>query len=864
MQGVSMPADNIQLLRIYTNRLVKTLVPQDLGSDYIETIYRELIEFLEDSHQDKWYGLDRVLENFKNKFIATGNIGSWDQFSEAVESLIELKDPESIARYLVFLEGLKQKDQVKRNTTMGRITSDYIHINDKGSIGVQGDSRSNAGSFQGPTGAGDSFENINFDKFSDRRSLYSAAQNKGFQDSRNYTLNEVIIPYFENHVKEEDIMKYISFTLVGTTSNLFPLIDGQILIPDMMSNSDSGLLHAILECGLSYQCLHKSSEIFKSKRNSSAIKNGIMSYIFEELTDYMRLVNELSNKKSFSLRSLLSDLTDHIAKFRFLHYLTKKIENNTGDKLLSILYSYHNYGDTIIRDCAVSMLKYSLEPFSNNLKSWLLDGELKDKSDEFFIVTSSGTGFDGKNLSIKYVRERVPVFFPEDLSLKVYLIGKTNIFLKTYCKESIWCSNFSRRFGILLNKHKLKSESFYTDSTFHKLITECYSEITNYFTHVIYTKFQFMETIRALKDYLFMGKGDFIQNIILNGADVLNDPSNSLSGHQLTKILREAVMSTTVRHMLSKSDENNVVNNLDARLLEIGHGNIGWDVFTLDYQLRPPISLLLNNELNQHKKDYLRVFNYLWKFKRLESLFTDEWNKQRNFRKKNQKPIYLPYLKKMNRIRLIQNFLSGFSRSIERFIFTEIIDEKYGNLINELFLKGGVDQVPVLKTGSGMKIAKCKLTPSQEYVDKINNAQPSFNKLLHGYKEFSIDELENLHVEYLTAITKHKLINGTNPQSKGKISNKFYINQLNLLINLVFKFVVTVKEFNLMVEELETLSNFGEQFPDSEDFGTRMTIIYNNMLKIFNEFNLNFKVFITDLTNDDDPSLRCFGVTLNQ
>jgi len=841
---------------------VKTLVPPELGSSYTETVYHELIDFIESNNQDRWYEVEDVLLQAKQRLLTKGSFNQWEKLEQLIEVLSKLKAPESIARYLVLLGAFADDDSDKneqlraKNPTLERVTSTYAPMN-----GTENDARSISGSFYGPNGAGDSFENINFDRFSDRRSIYSAAQNRSMNDSRNYTLGEVSIPYFENNVREEDILKYISFTLVGTTSNLFPLRDGEVLLPEELSNSESGLLHLVMELGLVYQKLAGSIEIFKFKKSPSAIKNAIMSYIFEEITDYMKLVNALSNKKTFSLRSMLADLLDELVKLRFLHHLTKKLEIESGDKLLSSLHHYHNYGDVTIRNCASSLLRYSLEPFFNFLRSWLVDGELADKAGEFFISWSSDNHLQNRDIKVEYNPERIPEFFPKDLGDKIYLIGKTNIFLNRYCKESKWCTSFAQRLNVLLNRLKSSKVFFFSDSSFNKLIVDQYSEINNYFNYIIHTKYHLMDILKALRDFLLMGKGDFLQDVITSGSDLLNDPSNTLSGHQLTKLLQDAVLKTTVRHLLNVSDEFNAVNNLDARLLEIGHGNIGWDVFTLDYQLHPPISLILNDETNQHKRDYLKVFNYLWKFKRLEALFTEEWRKQKNLRQRN---LHVVIFRKINRVRLIQNFLRGFSHSIERFIFEEIINSNYEALIEELKLENNVSKIPIVKTAKDFKVSKTILKPSEDYLNTLNQTQRSFEEKKHGYKELSIDALRTLHVDYLSSITKHKLINGSNPNSKGKFSKKLYIYQLNSLINLVFKFMITVKEFNVLVDELENLSKFDDVIGEDDHLHARFSIIYNNTLKIFNEFNAGLKVFISDLSNDDDMNLRYLGISLNQ
>lgn len=847
-----MSTDNTQLLRIYLRRLVKSLVPQELGSDYTETVFHELLSLVESKNHDNWYEVDPVLSAIKSRLMSSGGPEIWQIFQEAAQYLSRFKNSESIARYLVFLENMTggiEDTPRPRNPTVERITNQFVREN------IDADGRSVSGSFFG----GDSFENINFDRFSDRRSIYSAAQHRN--DSRDYTLEEVAIPYFENHIHQDDILKYISFTLVGTTSNLFPLNNGEIELPDNLSNSESGLLHIVFECGLIYQFLVSLIENFKSNKSSSPTKNAIMSYIYEELTNYMKMVNILSNKQTFSLRSLFADLLDELVKLRFLYFISKRVGNEPGNKLLSLVYRYQNFGDHTVSESSSNLLKYSLEPFLKCLASWSVDGELIDKSNEFFVSRSDSSS---KDIDVRFEEDKVPSFFSKELGFQIYLIGKTNIFLKKYCKESKWCNLFSQKLNIIFNRVRLNKIALFNDNEFQKSINDHYSEIINYFNYVIYTKFNFMSILQSLKEFLFMGKGDFIQALVTNGIELLNEPSNSLSGHQLTKLLQSAVFGTTVRYHLVFSDEHDLLKNLDARLLEIGHGNVGWDVFTLDYQIQSPISLILNDELNQFKKDYLKIFNYLWKLRRLETLFIDEWRKEKNQRWRQSTSFGRSLFKKINRIRLVQNFLRDFFRNIEKFILEEIIETEYKELCDQLRPKAKKLRVPVVKTGNDFKVARGILSPSDHYLDEMNKFRLTFERKEHGYEEHSIDDLKNIHTHYLNSITKHKLFNGSSAGSKGTVSKKYYINQVNSLINLVFKFVITVKEFNMLVDEFEGHSRFGEEYSESANISGRFSTIYNNLLKLFDDFNYELKIFINDLSNDDDLKMRYLGISLNQ
>ena len=57
-------------------------------------------------------------------------------------------------------------------------------------------------------------------------------------------------------------------------------------------------------------------------------------------------------------------------------------------------------------------------------------------------------------------------------------------------------------------------------------------------------------------------------------------------------------------------------------MLEYTHGEIGWDVFTLEYKVDAPIDTVLDADT---MIAYLRVFSHLWKMKRVEGALTAGW-----------------------------------------------------------------------------------------------------------------------------------------------------------------------------------------------------------------------------------------------
>ena len=59
-------------------------------------------------------------------------------------------------------------------------------------------------------------------------------------------------------------------------------------------------------------------------------------------------------------------------------------------------------------------------------------------------------------------------------------------------------------------------------------------------------------------------------------------------------------------------------------MLELSHGEIGWDVFTLEYKVDAPLDVIVTSYC---ARQYLKVFNFLWRVKRVEFAITGAWKR---------------------------------------------------------------------------------------------------------------------------------------------------------------------------------------------------------------------------------------------
>lgn len=839
-----MASNSSALDGIYLHRVVKALVPPGTSDERSDALYEELLDFSTSKHFKRYPSSD--LASSLSHAQAMVDDTQFDQLQRSVEHLLKFRDPSDISRVLGYLISVIQGQRPQQLEGISQRKRTHSSYDQGDRLSVYNDNKSMSN--YATTVA--SFENDNFDM----RSVYSMTQASG---PRSSTLEQLIIPYLENQVPESEIINYICYTLAGTTSAVLPLKEGEVVIPESISNGLSGMLHLILEVGLIYQRLTNLVDHFKSSRNTSQTKVAFVSFISGELDQYVQLVNSLSMQSDMTLKSIYCAIYDWLVKLRFLHSAWNSTHALPSYQLLSSLHAFTLHGDPLLQECAQSIFEYVLEPFFSSLTSWIVNGELGEAADELFITYAPTSDAHNTVGSATFLPERVPVFVPVNLAQQIFVIGVTNSFLKMDCKETEWVNQFSQKSDFLLQQLKKREKFSLGDSSFHKVIHSLYDEILNFFTHTIYSKYHMDEVLRALCDYLLMAKGDFIESIIARGASLLSEPSSSLTGHQLTGLLQDSVLRTTSRYDLMKKSgdvEGSVIlNKLDARLLAVGHGNIGWDVFTLDYRVDGPFLYLLNNSNNDHKREYLRVFNHLWKIKRLGYMFAEGWKQGRTSRNLRNK--------RMRRVMLIHNFIDGLLKTIENYLLLEIIDVSRTSLFSKLNKTSEIEAIAVSSTSSSLKVASAALKPSTEFLKRVSRTDDGFQKFEHQFKELPINEIQEIHEKFLNSITHHRLLDGSGTTAKSNLSGKSYIGQMNTLIDIAFKFVLSETEFHQLSLELTTigLNQFIKETTES-----RFKTIYNNLMSFFGDFNTSLKTFVGDLSYDDDTKLRQLGLSLKQ
>lgn len=286
-------------------------------------------------------------------------------------------------------------------------------------------------------------------------------------------------------------------------------------------------------------------------------------------------------------------------------------------------FSYSN-GDPFVSAFAERMLAHVTRPFYDMLRQWIYDGELSDPYHEFFVLEQNPQDLSEKDLDprrapatsvwedkYKLDEGMVPTVVTEDFARKVFLIGKSLNFIRYGCGDSAWVEAYC--------KDSSKELHYGDTATLEISIDKAYKITMARLTHLMNSKFHLFEHLRALKKYLLLGQGDFVALLMESLASNLDNPAGSQYRHTLTAQLEHAIRGSNAQY-----DSQDVLRRLDARLVELSSGDVGWDVFTLEYKVEAPVDVVITPWAS---KQYLVIFNLLWRVKRVEFALGSTWRR---------------------------------------------------------------------------------------------------------------------------------------------------------------------------------------------------------------------------------------------
>lgn len=645
--------------------------------------------------------------------------------------------------------------------------------------------------------------------------------------------------YNEMNPPEKELLRDLPFTLQGVSSTSLPFSkSGTLLLPPTLPLPLVSILHTLAEPSLLYRGL----EDFCKTPGKGLLSQSLRSSISEKLRSYLSWIATLEGhirgalasldenaprggigKAGVTLKRCVVSMLKPTMGLRLMSLLAEESENKRGGQIISLIHSFaSSHGDPLVAENADQLLETCTRPFYDMLRHWIYDGELSDPYQEFFVREQSADKEPAKSRPTNNVWEdkyeiaedMIPSIITQEFAHKVFLIGKSLNFLRHSCGDGPWVEDYSRA---------ASKELRYGDTaTLGTWIDEAYKTTMKRLMDLMSTKFHLFDHLQALKQYILLGQGDFIALLMKSLAANLDRPAGAQYRHTLTAQLEHAIRGSNAQY-----DSPEILRRLDARMLQLSHGDIGWDCFTLEYKIDSPVDVVITDWGN---RQYLKVFNFLWRIKRVEFSLLSTWRKCMTGARgvlQTSDPIVAQTWKST---RGILAEMMHFVGQLQYYILFEVIESSWGEL--------------------------------QSRIHK---------------EDCTLDDLIKAHERYLNDITHKGLLGAKrrHPSAVDGDDRAGYLAQLSeiLRIMLSYRDSVTglyswsVADFTRRqeagVRKDLAHDDFDDSVNDADEVDSEFPVLRDRLTQLGTFFNTRLRMLLGDLAYQPDVDMRFLGVAMN-
>lgn len=465
------------------------------------------------------------------------------------------------------------------------------------------------------------------------------------------------------------------------------------------------------------------------------------------------------------------------------------------------------------------------------LRHWIYDGELTDPYHEFFVTEStpdphSSAPTKSPSSSVwqdkyTFTPAQIPTIISPSFANRIFLIGKSLNFIRHGCSDAEWVSSYSRTTS--------KPLSYGDTARLEMNIDEAYHTTMARLIHLMDAKFKLFSHLRALKAFLLLGQGDFIALLMESLSTSLDRPAGALYRHNLTAQLEHAIRGSNAQF-----DDPEMLSRLDARMLEMSHGEVGWDVFTLEYKVDAPVDVVITPHAS---RQYLKIFNFLWRIKRVEFALGSTWRRFMTGARGVLRAVDHIVGEQWKQTRCVVAEMVHFVNQLQYYILFEVIESSWTRL--------------------------------QAAINKPN---------------VTLDDLITAHTDYLTNITQKGLLSSAaNKASKKRTSSDVesdtFLTQLHSILKVMLQYRSAVDglySFSVAAytrqQEAATLAatrtaagQWGQEDGDnkqSEEDRETLERLKERLSTLKAEFWGKTVVLLGDLAYQPDTDLRLLGVLL--
>ncbi|XP_057450494.1 gamma-tubulin complex component 3 [Lotus japonicus] len=517
----------------------------------------------------------------------------------------------------------------------------------------------------------------------------------------------------ENEVSEEALVKDVLYACQG--------VEGKYVKFDVVNNCYA-LLDSIRVTRATRSMVHKLSELgglFKKvtgyiwqsmdrfpAEDVGTVGQAFCSALQDELSEYYKLLAVLEAQSSnpiplvsesassgnyLSLRRLAVWLAEPMVKMRLMSDLVDKCKILRGGAMAGAIHLHAQHGDPLVHEFMKRLLQRVCSPLFEMVRRWVLEGELEDIFAEFFIVGQPVKAESLWREGYRLHEVMLPSFIPSSLAQRILRTGKSINFLRVCCEDRGWADAANEVATDTGATARRGGFGYGETDTLESLVDEAAKRIDKHLLDVIYTRYKFKDHCLAIKRYLLLGQGDFVQYLMDIVGPELSEPANTISSFKLAGLLETAIRASNAQY-----DDPDILDRLRVKMMPHESGDRGWDVFSLEYDASVPLDTVFTESV---MAKYLRIFNFLWKLKRVEHALIGAWKTMKpngitsSSYTRLQHAVKMQLVSTLRRCQVLWVEINHFISNLQYYIMFEVLEVSWSDLLSEMEVAKDLDDL---------------------------------------------------------------------------------------------------------------------------------------------------------------------------
>ncbi|EYU39957.1 hypothetical protein MIMGU_mgv1a001233mg [Erythranthe guttata] len=508
----------------------------------------------------------------------------------------------------------------------------------------------------------------------------------------------------ENEVSEVVLVRDVLYACQGIDGKYvkFDVMADAYALPELTKVPRATKIMIRKLCELGWLFRKVKGYITESMDQLSAEDVGTVGQAFcaalqDEFSDYYKLLAVLeaqamnpiplvsehaSSSNYLSLRRLSVWFSEPMVKMRLMAVLVDSCKVLKGGAMAGAIHMHAQHGDPLVHDFMNKLLRRVCSPLFEMVRSWVLEGELDDLFSEFFVLSQPVKAESLWREGYRLHSAMLPSFISQSLAQRILRTGKSINFLRVCCEDRGWADAATEAAAAAGTSTGRGGLGYGETDALESLVAEAAKRIDKHLLEVVYKQYKFKEHCLAIKRYLLLGQGDFVQYLMDIVGPELSEAANTISTFKLAGLLESAIRSSNAQY-----DDPDILDRLRVKMMPHNTGDRGWDVFSLDYDARVPLNTVFTESVMSR---YLRIFNFLWKLRRVEHGLIGVWKTMKpncvtsRFFAKLPQAVKLQLILTSRKCQVLWDEMNHFVSNLQYYIMFEVLEVSWSNLSKEL------------------------------------------------------------------------------------------------------------------------------------------------------------------------------------